>query len=50
MKAHEVYVKELKPREKILFIQDSDDEEENEELQEELQKELQSILDTEEQE
>ena len=36
IKAHEVYVKPLKPREKILKIQDSDDEEEveNEEVEE----------------
>lgn len=47
MKAHEVYVKPLKPREKILFIEDSDDENsENEEVID-LQQTLQSISDTE---
>ena len=46
IKAHEVYVKPLKPREKILFVQDSDDdEEENEEVVD-----LQLVSDTEEQE
>ena len=41
--------KPLKPREKILFVEDSDDEEENEEVVD-LQETLQSISDTEEQE
>ena len=49
MKAHEVYVKPLKPREKILSIEDSDDDTENEEVID-LKETLQSISDTEEQE
>ena len=45
MKAHEVCVKPLKPWEKILFIEDSDDEENEEVI--DLQQTLQSISDEE---
>lgn len=47
IKAHEVYVKPLKPWGKIFFIEDSEDE--NEEVVD-LQKTLKSVSDTEEQE
>ena len=50
IKAHEGYVKPLKPREKILFVEDSEDEHSETEEVVDLKHTLQSISDTEEQE